>query len=189
MAEEDLRDPAAERRAMRRAFLATAIVLLVALTATSAALLAARPSDHTYLYFLDYGNTNGVPYTAIVPLPKDEEICSNVRVLVNGSWEIVDTPYGRAAKVYAINRFTLTCRLETWKNLNLAFSTEGTSAAGRPAVRVHLESVEFALGSFLNVTFSETDPSWVDTRLVHADLFEGWNTIEIREELHKPAPR
>lgn len=167
-------------------------MVAVTVLSTAAATLVAfenRPADHHYTFFASYGNSNGVPYTLLLPLPAEADFRAGWRFLGNGTAGVEASPYGPVLRIAAWSNITVSANFSTWRDLSAAFSTEGTSAGGRPAARVNLNSSAPTLGSSLQVTLTKVDPTWTLTRAVEADLFEGWNAIDIRETLVRTTAR
>jgi hypothetical protein len=187
MDERDLRDPEAERRSFWRHGMAIAGVAIVVTAAIAVSLEATRQNDHHYSFFMSYGTANGAIFTVLLPLPSDPDIRSSLRVATNVSYSTETSPHGLVLRVYGQQNATLYAFLDTWKNLDVAFTTEGTSAQGRPAVRVFLDTDGVAAGSFVRVVFTKVDASWTQERTARGDAFEGWNTLEIQETLTKTA--
>lgn len=183
MARQDLRDPARERRHWRWSLLAVAVVAWLAIAAATLSAFENRPADHTYRFYAAYGNTNGVPYTLLIPLPQESAIRDAWRFLGNGTAVVDSSPYGMVLRITAHGNVTVSANVSTWRDLSAAFTTEGLSANGHPAGRAHLNATAPPAGSFLNLTIVKTDPTWTLTRALQANLFEGWNTVEVRETL------
>src|SRR5689334_10121 len=176
-----MRDGARERRFGRRATLAVIAVAALASSAAMLAALASRPNDHRYVFTATYGNQNGVPFTILLTLPAEPDLQVQWRLLGNATGEVATSLYGEVLSVSASSNISVVAELSTWRDLGTAFTTEGMSEAGHPAIRVNLDSTAVSLGSTLDIAFSKTDPQWTVERNVHGDVAEGWNTFEIRE--------
>jgi len=183
MARPDLRDPSRERRRIRWSFVAVAVVAALAIAAATLSAFENRPADHTYRFYATYTNTNGVPYTLLIPLPSEGLIRDAWRFLGNGTAVVDTSSYGSVLRITAHGNVTVSANVSTWRDLSASFTTEGTSAGGRPAGRAYLDATAPPAGSVLNLTLVKTDPTWTLTRALQADLFEGWNTVEVRETL------
>lgn len=189
MEAKDLRDPAKERASFRRQALAIVGVAVVVTAAVAVALEATRPNDHHYAFFMSYGTSNHAVFTVLLPLPADPDIRASLRVVTNVSYSTEPSPHGTVLRVYGQPNATIYAFLDTWKNLDVAFTSEGTSAQGRPAVRAFVDTDGVGDASFLRVVFTKVDPTWTRERTARGDAFEGWNTFEIEETLTKNAQR
>jgi hypothetical protein len=189
VASKDVRDAAADRRLVRRNFLLVALVAALAIAAATLVAFESRPLDHHYTFYASYGNTNGVPYTLLLPLPTDTLVREKWQFLGNGTAVEQNSLYGPVLKVSSWSNITVSARLDTWRDLPATVTTEGLDSGGRNGARLFLNSTEFSLGSAVKVSFTKVDPTWTLTRNVDGDLFEGWNTIVIRETLERTAAR
>jgi len=189
MAKQDLRDPARDRKTMRWALVAVAVVLSLAVGAATLSALDKRPADHSYVFYASYGNTNGVPYTLLLPLPQDGDIRAAWRFLGNGTAAVESSTYGPVLRIAAHGNITVSANISSWRDLPATFTTEGSSAGGRTAARLYLNATVPPASSFVRISFTKVDPTWTLTRSVDGDVFEGWNTVEIREDLQRTLAR
>lgn len=190
MAHQDLRDPARERRRFRWSLVAVASVAALAIGAATLAAFESRPADHTYRFYASYGNTDGVPYTLLIPLPAESAVRDAWRFLGNGTALVDNSPYGTVLRITAHGNVTVSASLSTWRDLAASLTTEDTGTSAPPVGRAYLNASVPPTGSFLNITFTKVDPTWTLTRALQADLFQGWNTVELRQTLERTvAPR
>ncbi len=185
MAHGDPRDPARERRNFRWSLLVVAAVATLAIGAATLSAFESRPADHTYRFYATYGNTNDVPYTLLLPLPAESSVRDAWRFLGNGTAVVDSSPYGTVLRITAHGNITVSANVSTWRDLVATFTTEGPSAGAGPAGRAFLNASATPANSYLNVTFTKVDPTWTLLRILHGDLFEGWNTVEVRETLER----
>jgi hypothetical protein len=182
VAARDARDPALDRRVGKRS---AVLVVTIAAFAISAAVFAAverRPLDHHYTYYLTYGDANGAPYSLLLPLPTDAELRGTWRFLGNGTAAVGESTFGTVLRVTALGNITLSASLDTWRDLPATLTTEGSGPNGRAVARVLLNSSEAAVTPKLLFTFTKADSAWTLTRSGGPDLFEGWSSLEIRDQ-------
>ncbi len=181
------RDPAADARRTRRGFLLFGAVAAAGLLLAASVLLASREPDLDYTYTLTFTEDAGHPYTLLLPLPQGAAVSDACRYLGNGTHVREDSPYGEVMRVESTGDSALRCSLSTFEPSPLHFTTEGSSAGGRAAVRIFMNTSGTGHHPAIDLAFRELGKQWTTTRYVQGDLFDGWTTIEVREVV-EPTP-
>lgn len=181
MTRDDLRNVEKERVERRRLFWALALTVAAIVVVAGVAALLTRAPDHHYLYSFEYGNSNGAPYLILAPMPVDYEWRQTCRFQGNGTMVGEPSEYGAVVQIRGTGIASIACRFDTWRDLAISLSTEGNSANGRPAARLFLDTNGFAVDSRAVLRISETETTWTTVRDGTGDVFEGWNTLELRQ--------
>jgi hypothetical protein len=181
--EADLRDPKAEQAMRKFAVLAIALLVAAALGAAAVAALLASPPDHHYRYAMTFENPSNASFVVLVPLPLDPEWQAKWTIFGNESASVEQTQFGTMLRVAGFSRVDAVARLDTRRDVPLVLTTEGPDLNAKREARAMLNATGPAPGAHLRLTIGEFAPAWNTTRFVEGDLFEGWNTIAVREEL------
>lgn len=182
------RDPVADARRSKRAFMTLAAVIAATLVVAAAVLVASRQPDLAYNYTLTFTQEGGYPYTLLLPVPADPDVDAACRYLGNATPVREPSAYGEVLRVESTGDMSLVCALETFEPQPLRFSTEGHSSAGRPAVRIFLNASGLARHPVVDLSFREAGQQWTTTRYVQGDLNEGWTAIEVRQVVQPTPP-